>query len=185
MATSKMDIKHKPLSISEEMHLNKQSGWHSKCPVKENSWRTRSFLQERLLVNAWMVRHKWECVMTAANETNWATIWQYVLKKSNVCINFQSYTLESFSHVICQIVHFRKCLKRIAFYTHTHTHFVFLTYPYNTLILSLQTIQITQSIHSRIIAVYFSPYSLMIFEAMTRRWISDVPSYISVMRASL
>jgi hypothetical protein len=37
MATSKMDIKHKPLSISEEMHLNKQSGWHSKCPVKENS----------------------------------------------------------------------------------------------------------------------------------------------------
>jgi len=32
--------------------LNKQSGVHSKCPVKENCWTTRSFLLERLLINA-------------------------------------------------------------------------------------------------------------------------------------
>ena len=77
-------------------------------------------------------------------------------QKSNVCMNFQSYTLESFSLLIRQtFVHFRKCLKRISLYTHTltHTNFASLTYPYNSPILSLQTIQITQSTHSRIIAV--------------------------------
>ena len=149
-----MDIKHRPLSIPEQINIiNKVDS------IPNVLWEKTA---EKLVNTARKVTH--ECfdgltqVRICYDCCKWNKYsihtWQ-VLKKTMYEFPVL-YCCELFSLNMSDFCTFSR-IPYENFTVHTHTHFVFLTYPYNTLIFSKKIIQISQSVYSRIYIWVHSP----------------------------